>query len=241
MTARTTKGATTRSATDSEPCDNGPPPGTKREPRRSEALLDELRDLVLGGDYLPGAALSELQLAKHFATSRTPVREALKQLQVEGLVEIKPKVGTFVRGASRREIVEMFELKESLEGLAASLMARRGRVPELDVLERNIEASERAAAANDHDRYADLVHEFHQTIVDGSDNRKLQQHYRTLMNQLAYPRLVSRSLRHPGRLPQSAGEHRLVVSRIEEKDVWGAEQAMRDHVRASARESLTER
>lgn len=60
------------------------------------------------------------------------------------------------------------------------------------------------------------------------------------MNQLAYPRLVIRSLQHPGRLPRSADEHRLVVARIEAKDGWGAEQAMRDHVRASAREALTE-
>src|SRR6476620_1321917 len=92
------------------------------------ALLDRVRKLVLGGDFPPGAPLSEVFLAQEFEVSRTPIREALKQLQHEGLVEIRPKVGTFVREPTRREIIELFQLKESLEGLAASLLARRGEV-----------------------------------------------------------------------------------------------------------------
>ena len=134
-------------------------------------LLDRLRQVVLSGDYPAETALSETSLAEEFNVSRTPIREALKQLQAEGLVEIRPKVGTFVREPSRREIVEMFQLKEILEGLAAGLMARRGPVPELEKLEANIEASEEAARNGDSETYARLVHEFHQLIVDGSDHR----------------------------------------------------------------------
>ena len=69
------------------------------EGRNDGGLLGRIRELVLGDDYAPGTALSEVRLAEHFDVSRTPVREALKQLQVEGLVEIRPKVGTFVRHA----------------------------------------------------------------------------------------------------------------------------------------------
>ena len=105
-------------------------------------LLDRIRGLVLSGELAPGTPLSEVYLAQEFDVSRTPVREVLKQLQNEGLVEIRPKVGTFVREPTRREIVELFQLKESLEGLAAGLLAQRGRVAELDVLERNIEESD---------------------------------------------------------------------------------------------------
>lgn len=204
-------------------------------------LLDRLRLLVLSGDYPAGTALSETLLAQEFNVSRTPVREALKQLQAEGLVEIRPKVGTFVREPSRREIVEMFQLKEILEGLAAGLMARRGPVPELEKLEENIEASEEAAENGDSDAYARLVHEFHQLIVDGSDHRKLADHYRTLMNQLAYyHRLVATTISHPGRMSRSVAEHRKVVAMIRAKDAMGAEWAMRDHVVTSAREVATE-
>lgn len=204
------------------------------------SILDQVRDLVLGGDFSPGAALSEVRLAQHFDVSRTPIREALKQLQIEGLVEIRPKVGTFVREITRREIVEMFEVKESLEGLAAKLMARRGHIPELEVLEANVEASEMTARNNEAIEYARLVQEFHQTIIDGSDNRKLAEHYRVLMNQLAYHRLVLRSVQHPGRIAQSNAEHRRVLDLIKGKDGVGAEFAMRDHVVGSAREVLTD-
>jgi DNA-binding GntR family transcriptional regulator len=201
-------------------------------------LLDRIRQLVLGGEFPPGALLPEAYLAQAFDVSRTPVREALKQLQHEGLVEIRPKVGTFVREPTRREIVELFQLKESLEGLAASLMARRGEVPELAVLRRNLSDSEEAVLAGDADGYARLVHEFHWAIVHGSDNHKLVEHYERLMNQLAYQRLVLRTVEHPGRIAASTQEHRSVLEMIQHKDPFGAESAMRNHVYASSREAL---
>ena len=203
-------------------------------------LLARLRELVLGDGYAPGTALSEVRLAEHFEVSRTPVREALKQLQVEGLVEIRPKVGTFVRRITRREIVEMFQVKEVLEGMAARLMAQRGRVPELDQLEANLDSSESATKRGDTAAYAALVHEFHSTIVRGSDNHKLVEHYTGLMNQLSYHRMVLRSVQHPGRLSRSCAEHRRIVELITQKDGVGAELAMRDHVSASAREVLAD-
>ena len=211
------------------------PPG-----RDDTGLLSRLRELVLGEGYPPGTALSEVRLAELFDVSRTPVREALKQLQVEGLVEIRPKVGTFVRQITRREIVEMFQVKEVLEGMAARLMAWRGHVPELDVLRTNLEQAEQATRRDDSAAYAELVHEFHQAIVQGSDNQKLAEHYTGLMNQLAYHRMVLGSVQRPGRLGQSCAEHRRIVDLISEKDGVGAELAMRDHVAASAREVLSD-
>ncbi|WP_223982812.1 GntR family transcriptional regulator [Arthrobacter sp. NicSoilB8] len=205
-----------------------------------KGLLEKIRGLVLGGDFPPGAVLPEAFLAQEFEVSRTPVREALKQLQNEGLVEIRPKVGTFVREPTHREIIELFQLKESLEGLAASLLARRGETPELSALRLNLEDSEAAVLTNDSEAYARLVHEFHWTIVRGSDNLKLAEHYERLMNQLAYHRLVLRTIEHPGRIAASTREHRAVLEMIENKDPFGAETAMRNHVHASSREALTE-
>lgn len=202
------------------------------------SLLDRIRSLVLSGQFPPGAVLPEAYLAEEFEVSRTPVREALKQLEQEGLVEIRPKVGTFVREPSRREIIELFQIKESLEGLAASLLARRGDVPELTVLRGNIEDSEQAARSRDTEGYARLVPEFHWAIVHGADNLKLVEHYRRLMNQLAYQRLVLRTVEHPGRIAASTREHRAVLEMIEQKDPFGAESAMRNHVYSSCREAL---
>jgi DNA-binding GntR family transcriptional regulator len=201
-------------------------------------VAERLREAIIRGEYRPGTALSEVALAEAFRTSRTPIREALKQLQVEGLVEVRPRVGTFVTEPSRREIVELFELKEILEGLAARLLAQRGRVREVEQLEANLRESDKAVAAGDTTRYAELVHEFHDLIVRGADNGKLAQHYRTLMNQLAYHRLVLTSLGRPGRPGASAHEHHEIYERIAAKDAYGAETAMRDHVRASHRQLM---
>lgn len=197
-------------------------------------LLDRLRTLVLSGEYPPGAPLPELFLAQEFQVSRTPVREALKQLETEGLVEIRPRVGTFVRQPTHREIVELFELKSGLEALAAGLFARRGNVPELALLRRNLADSAEAVRRGDRDRYAALVHEFHHALISGADNRKLAEHYERLMNQLAYHRLVVKAVEQPGRLRDSQHEHESIVLAIEARDHVGAELATRAHVDASS-------
>lgn len=201
-------------------------------------LLARIRSKITSGEFEPGAPLSEVSLAQEFDVSRTPIREVLKQLQLEGLVEIRPKVGTFIREPTRREIVELFQLKEVLEGLGAALMARRGPCVQLEILERNVAESEESAAAGDAEVYAVQVKEFHETLVLGADNNKLVEQYGRLMNQLAYFRLVRKTLEHPGRVSASSGEHRLILTHIQEKDPFGAENAMRSHVFASTQELL---
>jgi DNA-binding GntR family transcriptional regulator len=190
--------------------------------------------MISAGDLAPGDSLSEVALAQSFNISRTPIREALKQLSTEGLVDIVPRVGTFVAKPTLREIVELFQVKVVLEGLSVRLLAQRGAVPELEALRRNVEDSEAAVKVGDSATYADLVAEFHELIAIGADNTKLLAAYRLLMNQLAYGRLVRTSLGRPGRLPRSLAEHRRVLELIEAKEPDGAEAAMREHVRASA-------
>lgn len=193
-----------------------------------------MRQLIVDGTVAPGAPFSEVQLAAEFHVSRTPVREALKQLEREGLVEIRARVGTFVRQPSPREVTELFQLKEMLEGLAASLLTMRGEVPELRTLEQNVAAERDAVARGDRETYAHLVHEFHSTLVQGADNRKLSDQYALLMNQLAYQRIVAQTLRLPGRLAHSVSEHGRVVEAIRSKNAFLAEMAMRRHVAASS-------
>ncbi|WP_416968105.1 GntR family transcriptional regulator [Streptomyces sp. 4F14] len=201
-------------------------------------VIADMRERIIRGAVGPGAPLSEIALAQEFGVSRTPVREALKQLQTEGLVEIRPRVGTFVTIPSRREITELFEMKGLLEGAAVRLLARRGRVAEIDLLERNLREADAAVERDDRGRYAELVQEFHDLLVAGADNSKLEAHYRMLMNQLSYPRLVNTSLSRPRRVQQSDREHHHVLELILEKDGDSAEHVMREHVRASRRAVL---
>lgn len=194
--------------------------------------------MIVSGEIQPGVALSEVGLAETFGVSRTPVREALKQLHVEGLVDVRPRVGTFVSRPSRRELVELFQVKEVLEGLGARQLALGGDVGHVQALADNLRAAEQAVADEDTPRYADLVDEFHELIIAGAENEKLQGHYRMLINQLAYHRLVVSSLKRPGRPPSSVAEHRSVLDAILAKDSDGAEASMRSHVAASQRELM---
>ncbi len=202
-------------------------------------VADSIRSRIISGEFELGASLSEGALATEFGVSRTPVREALKQLQTEGLVNVRPRVGTYVSIPSRGEIIELFQMREILEGAAARILAERGQVPELDLLRQNILKSDAALEANDVATYIDLVGEFHQLIVLGAGNSKLMAHYTMLMNQLAFPRLVTASLSVPGRFAKSEDEHRHMMDIIETKDGATAEQFMRHHVRAS-QEALLE-
>ncbi|MEU1980866.1 GntR family transcriptional regulator [Nocardia sp. NPDC019395] len=198
-----------------------------------ERAADGLRQMIISGELEPGLPLSEVSLAETFGISRTPIREALKQLQIEGLVEIRPRVGTFVVVPSRRELNELFEMKQLLEGGAARLMAARGEVSELAAMRENVRQADAAVEAGDTARYEELVHDFHEILIAGADNGKLATHYRLLMNQLAYGRLVHTSLSQPGRSIASEHEHRTVLELIAAKDGIGAENCMRRHVHAS--------
>ena len=202
-------------------------------------VADHIRKRIVSGEFELGASLSEAALASEFGVSRTPVREALKQLQTEGLVKTKPRVRTFVSVPSRAEIIELFQIREIIEGAAARILAGRGSVPELELLRANVSRSDNALAANDVTTYVGLVVEFHRLIVLGAGNRKLQAHYTMLMNQLAFPRMVDASLSVPGRFAKSEDEHRHMLDIIETKDGATAEQYMRHHVRAS-QEALLE-
>ncbi|WP_327654433.1 GntR family transcriptional regulator [Streptomyces sp. NBC_00483] len=196
-------------------------------------VAEELRRMIISGELPPRSSLSEMTLSQTFGVSRTPIREALKQLQIEGLVEVRPRVGTFVAVPSRREITELFQMKELLEGAAARLLAFRGNVPEVERLADNMSAADDAVRAGDSEQYEKLVHDFHELIMVGADNSKLEAHYRTLMNQLAYARLVRTSLSQPGRLTESDHEHHRVLDLIRARDGDGAERVMREHVRRS--------
>lgn len=205
-------------------------------------MLDQLRDAIIRGEHPPGSSLSEGALAEAYTTSRTPIREAIQQLQSEGLVEVVPRVGTFVREPSRRELAELFQIKACLEGLGAQLLAQRGFIAETELLQANVADSERAVANGDVERYVQLVHDFHGLIIQGADSNMLATQYRNLMNQLAYHRIVVSTLsQSPQRMAVSLDEHRTVLSRIVDKDGFGAEFAMRDHVHSSQRQAMIHR
>jgi DNA-binding GntR family transcriptional regulator len=198
-------------------------------------VAEELRSAIISGELAPKSQVSEAALAAAHGTSRTPIREALKQLETEGLVRIVPRVGTFVTEPSWADIVELSQVKEMLDGLAARLVAQRGDPSVLTTLERVLENAEKSMDTGDFDRFAQLVRDFNDAIMIGSGNRKLLQFHRTLMNQMAYGRLLYSSLRQSGRVAACQEEHRAIVRAITARDPDAAEYATRQHVTQSHR------
>jgi len=199
-------------------------------------VTNALRKSIVSGYFRPGEKLSETALAQMFGISRTPVREALKQLQREGLVEIIPRVGTCVTKPTKKEIDDLFTVKEVLEGLAAALLTQRGEVPELAELEQAMADLEKAVKENNIDDYVEANSRFHDAIMRGSNNQKLQDLFQMSSNQLPYNRYVYFTLSQPNRFQQSLKEHYQIFEAIKSGDAQKAENVMRQHVRASANE-----
>ncbi len=197
-------------------------------------VTSALRRAIVSGLLQPGEALSETALAQRFHVSRTPVREALKQLERERLVDIVPRVGTYVRKATGEEVLDALVVKEVLEGAAARLLAARPDPPELAALVEVTEDLERAAAAGDLPRVVEANQRFHELIHQGSGSAKLRFHLELLLNEfrVPYQRLVSLTISQPGRLRRVVAEHRRIVTAIRAGDPAGAERAMRAHARA---------
>lgn len=198
-----------------------------------EKIIEIIRKRIASGSIAPGSPLSETALAEEFNASRTPVREALKQLETEGLVEIRSRVGTFVAAPTRLEINELFEVKEILEGAAARLFAMRGNVPELALLRENVTQSEEAIGRGDLKTYERLVHEYHDLVLRGAGNSKLAALHKMLMNQMLHTQFVHLTIHKSGRARQSDHEHHRVLECIESRDGATAERLMREHIRAA--------
>ncbi|HEV8673625.1 MAG TPA: GntR family transcriptional regulator [Methylomirabilota bacterium] len=197
-----------------------------------------LRRAIVSGLLQPGEALSETVLARRFGVSRTPVREALKQLERERLVAIVPRVGTYVRKATADEVLDALVVKEALEGAAARLLAQRPQAPEIAELGRVTRDLEQAAAGGDLPRVVEANQRFHELIHRGSASAKLQFHLELLLNEfrVPYQRLVSLTLSRPARLRRMLEEHRRIVAALAAHDPAEAERAMRAHVRAGREE-----
>jgi len=202
-------------------------------------VTSALRHAIVSGQLQPGEALSEAVLARRYGVSRTPVREALKQLEREHLVQIVPRVGTYVQNASADDVLDGLIVKEALEGIAARLAAARPDAPEVSELSQLASDMEAAAAAG-----ANLAHiveanlRFHGLILRLAASPALQFHLQLLLNQFRVPhqRQVAVTLSRPARLRQMLAEHRRIVTAIEAGDPAEAERAMRTHVSAGREE-----
>jgi DNA-binding GntR family transcriptional regulator len=196
--------------------------------RRSEQLREAIEERIATHAYPPGTRLDESDLAAEFGVSRTPIREALIQLNTEGLVEMRPRRGAIVVDVPPERVCEMFEVMAELEAMCARLAARRIRTDEEAALVAAHTRSQEARDRMDPDAYFYLNEEFHLLIYKASHNGFLIDQAAQLQRRLRpYRRL---QLRVKDRIRSSFDEHGGIVEAIGKGDGETAARLMRDHV-----------
>lgn len=192
------------------------------------ALRDTIEEEIARGAFAPGEHLDEVDLARRYGVSRTPVREVLMQLSAIGLVVSRPRRGVVVARPSPEQLMEMFEVMAEIEGMAGRMAARRAGPDDLKRLADAHQACVHAAAAGDADEYYHENERFHDAIYSASRNAFLRAECIELSKRLKpYRRL---QLRVPRRMAQSLAEHGAIVDAIAQHNGAQAQHLLRDHV-----------
>ncbi len=193
-----------------------------------EIVFEHLREAIIGGNLRPGERLMEMQLAEEMGVSRTPVREAIRKLELEGLVIMVPRRGAYVSDLSIKDVAETYEIRAALEALAAGLAAERITADESEELERILVSIGQCIANNDLDRSIELDEQFHNVLYRASKNERLVQIINNLREQIQ--RFRATSLGTPGRLEAVFSEHTKIAEAISDRNAALAERLAMEHI-----------
>jgi DNA-binding GntR family transcriptional regulator len=193
-----------------------------------QEVAERLRERIFAHELTPGDWIDEQKLAEQYGISRTPLREALKVLASEGLVELKPRRGCYVTEVSSQDIDEIFPLMALLEGRCACIAVQQATPADIRKLKSIHEKLELAAKEERINAFFEANQEFHRSIQEMTNNRWLLSVIQDLRKVLKLSRLHSLSLE--GRLQQSLDEHRVIMAAFEAGDADKAEKSMHDHL-----------
>src|SRR5215213_8750423 len=221
----------------------------RRDMSLAQKAYDHLQEGVLSGRLRSGTVISEAGLARELGISRTPVGEAIRQLVREGLVEQVPRYGTIVRSIDRRELIDLYEMREALESYAAAKAAQTISTPMLDRLQQFCDVMEAIgrelsnAGASELDepslrRFLAADMAFHMLIIEASGNRRMIE---VVKNMRTVSRIF-RMRRAPHQLPvvhKAFEYHSLILAALRARDPEGARRHMLDHIAAGKHETLS--
>ncbi|MCB7303220.1 GntR family transcriptional regulator [Bariatricus massiliensis] len=191
-------------------------------------VFQSIRDDILKGKYSEKEELREATLGKELGVSRTPVREALRQLELEGLVEIVPNKGAYVTGISQKDVHDIYMIRSMLEGLCARWAAEHITPEQLEALEEVILLAEYHVEKGHSAQMTELDGKFHQILYDACESRILEH---VLSDFHKYVQLTRRkSVRTEDRARKSIEEHREMLEAIRAKDVERAERLANVHI-----------
>jgi DNA-binding GntR family transcriptional regulator len=197
----------------------------------ADRAFEWLEEAIIKGDLLPETKLDEVNLAKAFGISRGPVREAIRRLEGQKLVERVPHIGARVATFSKSDLGDILYVREALEGMACRLATERISDVELDALENLLEGHAKDGALKAGEYYFQRPgdYDFHFRIIKGSRNKKLIE---MLIDDLYHLLRIFRyrSSSRKGRAQEALQEHRRIVAAMRARDVDAAEELMRKHL-----------
>lgn len=194
-------------------------------------IYDMLKEAIVTGALAPGERLLQLSLAEHFGTSQTPVREALRRLVQESLVEYVPRRGTYVRKPRLSEVEDVYSLRAELEVWAARRFVERASEQDRAALQEHLRGLTKAAAEDDYQRFVDADMRLHEAVCRGSGSSLLFEIWTSVDNRVRGLRAASRSAtsrRYPGLVEQ----HRAIVEALLHGDPETGERLIREHMAA---------
>ena len=205
-----------------------------KQASRADQVRDSILHAIRSGRYQPGDRIRETEVADWLKVSRTPVREALRRLEADGLLSFESWRGVIVAQLDRQQVGELYAMREVLEGAAARMAARHIDDAEIELLQLLLEQMDEARS--DSERLAELNRKFHQTIYAAAHNQYLMQTLGQLENALALLRGTTFAV--DGRPASAAAEHRAIVEAIAARNPDDAEQLARAHIAAAQRVRL---
>ncbi len=202
-------------------------------------VFSQLQNNILNGLYEPGESLIETKLSDELGVSRTPVREALRQLELEGLVQAVPNKGVVVKGVSAQDIQDIYTIRMLIEGLAARWATEKITSQELEELMETLELEEFYTMKNDNKHLLQFDTRFHDIIFKASKSKPLMHTLSTFHHYVQNARKISMS--SPVRAMEVLEEHRAILQAIIDKDAGKAERLTTEHVRNASSNLLRQK
>lgn len=202
-----------------------------RNANLTEQVYNTLRREILSGRYQKGDALTELGVGEALNVSRTPVREALRQLEQEELVIIRPNKGAVVVGIDEADFMDIYNIRSLLEGIAAERAAKVATEEDIAALKDRVELMEFYVTKQNMERLLEMDDSFHHCLFDICRSRMLS---RVLKELHIYAAMIRQaSIRQPDRAEHTLMEHRAIYEAIRDHDPEAAKQAAIDHIRST--------
>ena len=194
-----------------------------------DVVFNTLRQAILTGELKPGERLMEIHLANKLGVSRTPIREAIRKLELEGLVHIIPNKGAFVEGVTLQDVKDIYEIRTLLEGLCARWAAERITQEQLEELEEIVFLSDFHYSKENWDQILELDNRFHEMVYEACASKELTRVLRDYHHYLQRIRRIT--LEEKARAHASINEHRAIAEALKARDARTAEECARLHIR----------